>query len=102
MASKAKDGIVETMEVIAGQAFALQVAPCRAADAPIVGEAQVTAKHHLFAAAEEQRNEMLRVIRAVVENAGWRFEDKVSSSEVRSRIEERSPDAPIPSPVHAP
>ena len=56
----------------------------------------------LFAAAEEQRNEMLRVIRAVVENAGWRFEDKVSSSEVRSRIEERSPDAPIPSPVHAP
>ena len=40
----------------------------------------------LFAAAEAQRNEMLQVLRSVIENGGWHFEDRVSPVDGRTRL----------------
>jgi hypothetical protein len=37
----------------------------------------------LYEAAEAQRDEMLMVLRAVVENSGWHFEDGVAKEELR-------------------
>lgn len=37
----------------------------------------------LYEAAEAQRDDMLMVLRAVVENSGWRFEDGVSKGELQ-------------------
>ena len=41
----------------------------------------------LYGKAEAQRDEMLKVLRAVIENAGWKFQDRVSPVEEASRIE---------------
>ncbi len=40
----------------------------------------------LFEAAAAQRNEMLMVLKAVVENAGWTFDDRVSPQDGRLRL----------------
>jgi len=40
----------------------------------------------LFGEAEAQRDEMLKILRAVIENAGWKFEDRVSPAEEGSRV----------------
>jgi len=40
----------------------------------------------LYQAAEERRNEMLMVLKAVVENAGWTFDDRVSPVDGRNRL----------------
>lgn len=40
----------------------------------------------LFKAAAAQRNEMLMVLKAVVENAGWTFDDRVSPQDGRLRL----------------
>lgn len=42
----------------------------------------------LYAAAEAQRNEMLQVLKAVVENAGWAFDDRVSPVDGRTRLQD--------------
>jgi hypothetical protein len=43
-------------------------------------------KSGLYEAAEAQRSEMLHVLRAMVENAGWRFEDDVTPVDGRTRL----------------
>ena len=40
----------------------------------------------LYQAAEARRNEMLMVLKAVVENAGWTFDDHVSPRDGRTRL----------------
>lgn len=40
----------------------------------------------LFDAAAKQRDQMLTVMRAVIENSGWKFEDNVSAVDGRSRL----------------
>jgi hypothetical protein len=40
----------------------------------------------LYKAAEAQRNEMLQILKAVVENAGWSFDDRVSPRDGRTRL----------------
>lgn len=49
------------------------------------------AQSGLYAAAKERRNEMITVMRAMVENAGWTFHDGVSPQDGRARL------APLPS-----
>lgn len=40
----------------------------------------------LYKAAAAQRNEMLQILKAVVENAGWSFDDRVSPRDGRTRL----------------
>ncbi len=40
----------------------------------------------LYNAAEARRNEMLLVLKAVVENSGWTFDDRVSPQDGRNRL----------------
>jgi hypothetical protein len=42
----------------------------------------------LFAAAEAQRTELLTVLKAVVENAGWRLDDRMTPHELRPAIQD--------------